>query len=335
VNVAWRSVLLGTGAFVVIASLPLWANQGLVFLAGLTLIEAVFALSWNLLFGYTGLASFGHAAFFAIGAYLTGAFLRHAVGVPFLALLLLSGAAGAFVAWLVGLVALRRTSGIQLAILTLALSEILRIFIGYSDRLGRDDGLAGIPRPSIDLGLVTVDLQTGPAYFWFLLIACSLLTALLWWVVHGRFGRVLRSIQQDADRAAFIGIPVERYRLASFTLSAGIAAIAGALAAPWSGIVTLDAAHWLHSTQPILNTLLGGAGSFWGPIVGALGFTVINYGTRTLIGLSEIVIGIVLLLVILVAPAGLLGLLQRRRTARPATAGEAASTAGPRSGDAA
>lgn len=83
-NVAWRSVLLGTGAFVVIASLPLWANQGLVFLAGLTLIEAVFALSWNLLFGYTGLASFGHAAFFAIGAYLTGAFLRHAVGVPFL-----------------------------------------------------------------------------------------------------------------------------------------------------------------------------------------------------------------------------------------------------------
>lgn len=87
-------------------------------------------------------------------------------------------------------------------------------------------------------------------------------------------------------------------------------------------------------TQSILNTLLGGAGSFWGPIVGALGFTVINYGTRTLIGLSEIVIGIVLLLVILVAPAGLLAL-QRRRTARPATAGEAASTAGPRSGDAA
>jgi branched-chain amino acid transport system permease protein len=328
-------LLLCAGALAAIASLPLWANQGLVFLAGLTLIEAVFALSWNLLFGYTGVASFGHAAFFAIGAYLTGAFLRHGTGVPFLLLLVFAALAGAFVAWLVGLVALRRTAGIQFAILTLALSEILRICIGYSDTLGRDDGLAGIPRPKIDLGLFTIDLSSGPAYFWFLLIACVMLTALLWWLVHGPFGRVLRSIQQDAQRAAFVGIPVARYRLASFAISAAIAAVAGALAAPWSGIVTLDAAHWLHSTQPILNTLLGGAGSFWGPVVGALAFTVINYSTRTLIGLSETVVGLFLLVVILAAPTGILGLLERYRARSKTASGAIPASSAVRSGDAA
>lgn len=321
-------LLLAATAALGIATLPLWANQGIVFVIGLALIEAVFALSWNLLFGFTGLASFGHAAFFAMGAYLCGAGLRFAVGVPFLALIGGAGLLGAAAAFLVGIVSLRRTSGIYLAILTLALSEVLRVIVSYSTLLGREDGLAGIPRPAIGLGFGSIDLSTGPAYYWFLVVAAGLIGGVLWLIVHGPFGRVLLTIRQDAERATFIGTNIAGYRLAAFTLSGGVAAVSGALYAPWAQIVTPDAGHWIHSTQPMLAALLGGAQSFWGPVVGTILFTGINYSTRTLIGLSEIVIGAILLVIVLGAPDGVLGLVERlaarMRPAAPAAGPDAA-----------
>ncbi|HXC40854.1 MAG TPA: branched-chain amino acid ABC transporter permease [Burkholderiales bacterium] len=310
-----RAAAMGAGAAVVGAAfaLPWWANPGMLFLAGLTLIQALFALSWNLLFGYAGLASFGHAGFFAIGAYFTGACLKYKLGIPFPFVLALAGLSGAAVAWLIGIVALRRLAGIFLAVLTVALSEVLRLIIGYTKFLGREDGLNDIPRPIIDLGLLTLDLTSSEAYFVFLLAACSLLTAMMWWLVHSRFGRTFQTIRQDAERAAFIGTNVSAYRIAAFMISGALAAIAGGLFAPWTRIVTTDEVHWLMSIQPMLNTLLGGVGSFWGPIVGAMAFAAINYGTRTFVGLAEVIVGGILLLVILVAPHGLLGLVAALR----------------------
>ncbi|PSC02915.1 branched-chain amino acid ABC transporter permease [Alsobacter soli] len=309
-------------ALVVLASLPVWANQGVTFIVGLALVEAVFALSWNLLFGFTGMASFGHAAFFAIGGYLCGAGLRYATGVPFLALLGGAGALGALTAFLVGLVALRRSSGIHFAILTLALSEVLRVLIAYSTALGREDGLSAIPRPAVNLGVARLDLTSGQSYYWFLLVASALLAWVLWLVAKGPLGRVLQTIRQDPERAAFMGVDVWRYRLGAFTLSGAVAAVSGALYAPWAQIITPDSAHWIHSTQPMLASLLGGAQSFWGPVIGTILFTAINYATRTLIGLSEIVIGVVLLVIVLSAPSGVMGLLRRfeSRRNRPAAA---------------
>lgn len=315
-----NAYLLAFVIVVFVASLPLWANQGWVFIGGVIMIEALFCLSWNILFGFTGLATFGHAAFFAMGAYLVGGSLRLHPEIPFL--LLIPGAAvlGAVAAVAVGLVALRRTGGLQLAILTLALSEVLYIIINNTHSLGGADGLAGIPRPTIDLLVAEISLRSGAAYYWFLLVTCGSLALALWWLVHSRFGRILRCIKQDAERTAFIGVNVDRYRLAAFVVSGSIAAVAGGLSAPWTQIVTPSVGSWVHSVQAILNSLMGGAGFFWGPAIGTLVFAGIDYITRTYAGMSEIVVGGILLVVVLAFPGGILGALSvlrhKRKTAR-------------------
>lgn len=290
---------------------PQLLNPGMLFIVGMTLIQSIFALSWNLLFGFTGLASFGHAGFYAIGAYFTGAALRYDFPIPFIGILLISGLLGAAVAWAIGVVALRRLSGIFLAVLTVALTEALGKVIGFSPALGEQDGLGNIPRPAISMGLFEIDLTHSNDYYRFLLVASIVIIAALWWVVHSRLGRIFRAIREDADRARFVGIDVVRYRVVSFMISGGTAALAGALSAPWTRIVTLDQVNWLASTQPILNSLLGGFTSFWGPIVGAVAFSSINYWTRSFPGLSEIMVGGILVVVILVAPTGILGLLSK------------------------
>ncbi|MBZ6079081.1 ABC transporter permease [Microvirga puerhi] len=302
------SVVATVLAVSVLASMPFWANAGFLFIIGFAMVEAVLALSWNLLFGYAGLTTFGHAAFFALGAYFVGFLLRQETGIPFLVLLSSSLVLGALTAFFVGFIAIRRTSGIALGILTLSLGEILRRAINYSPALGSDDGLSGIPRPRIDLGLIVFDLGSERAYFWFLLAACSVVALALWSFTVGPKGRVLVALRQDPIRAEFLGINVRRYRLTAFVISGAIAALAGGLQAPWAQIVTPEAASYLHSTQPMLNTLLGGSGFFWGPIVGSAIFSGINYATRTLAGLSEVVSGGILLLIVLAAPGGVLGL---------------------------
>ncbi|MDN4589385.1 branched-chain amino acid ABC transporter permease [Xenophilus aerolatus] len=305
-----RRVWQGLGVLLVavLASLPLWVGAGPLYVVGTVLVQVIFALSWNILFGYTGLVSFGHAGFFAIGAYLTALALRHVEGMPFLAVLAAAALFGAVAAWGIGALALRRMTGVFLAVLTVALAEALRLIIGFSSFLGREDGITDIPRPKLGLGIVQLDLTNSNAYYLFLLAACVLITALLWWVLHSRFGRTLQTIRQDPERAAFMGTNVARYRLAAFVISGSVAAVAGALYAPWSRIVTVEEVHWLASAQPMLNTLLGGVSSFWGPVVGAGLFAAITYATRTLVGLSELIVGCGLLAIILLAPNGAVGL---------------------------
>jgi len=292
---------------VAVASMPLYVNEGFLFVAGIAMMEALLALSWNFLFGYVGLATFGHAAFFGIGAYFVGFLLRdYGISFP----LLLAGATvlGGLCSMIIGLVALRRTSGIALGILTLSLGEILRRVINYSKTLGSDDGLSGIPRPALDFGLLSVDLSSERAYFWFLCIACTAVAFLLWALTVSRFGRMMVSTRQDPLRAEFLGINVQRVRLTSFAISGAVAALAGALHAPWAQIVVPDAVSYLHSTQPMLNTLLGGSGFFWGPVVGSVAFSTLGYATRTLAGLSELISGLIVLAVVLGAPGGILGI---------------------------
>ncbi|MDM0110355.1 ABC transporter permease [Variovorax sp. J22R24] len=300
--------VLGVATVGVLATLPLWVNAGPLYVVGTVLVQVIFALSWNILFGYTGLVSFGHAGFFAIGAYLAALALRHIAGVPFLGVLAGAALLGAIAAWVIGVLALRRMSGVFLAVLTVALAEALRLIIGFSTFLGREDGITDIPRPALDFGLFRIDLASSNAYYWFLLAATVLITAFLWWLLHSRFGRTLQTVRQDAERAAFMGTNVARYRLAAFVISGAVAAVAGALYAPWSRIVTVEEVHWLASAQPMLNTLLGGVSSFWGPVVGAGLFATITYATRTLVGLSELIVGTGLLAIILLAPNGAVGL---------------------------
>lgn len=308
-----RDTAVAAIVLIVLVSLPFVTNMGIVFVAGTLALHVVFGLSWNLMFGQTGLVSFGHASFFAIGGY---AFAWAAKAAPAMhPLLLFAGAGlfGAFIALVVGIIALRRSVGVYFAILTLALSQIVYLLLSYIPALGREDGFTGIRRPRLSLGFTSIDLASGNNYYYFMIAMCALLATGLWWVMHGRIGRVFKSIQQDPERAAFLGINVQAYRLSSFAIASGTTAIAGALYAPWLQLLTPEIAHWTFSARPILYTLLGGVQSFWGPAVGALVFAVLEYGTRTLHGLSEIVIGSILLLVVLAFPGGLLGGLSRLR----------------------
>lgn len=304
-----------------VVGVPFYANQGVVFLTGVTIINGIFAMSWALLFARTGLMVFGHAGFFAIGAYTVGYLLRTHAEVPFLACVigavLLSAAVGA----IIGTFVVGRVSGVAFAILTLALAEILRTIISYSELLGREDGLSGIPRPNMTGGLLAGPAAAN-AYYWFICVACVLLALFLYWFSYGRLGRILFCIKQDAQRTAFLGHNVRYYRIMSLTAAAAVAGAAGGIYAPWAQIVTPEIGNILQSTQPMLNTLLGGAGFFGGPVLGAAIFTAISYFTRTLLGLSEVITGGVLLVIIMVAPSGVLGLasnlMNRYRRLEPA-----------------
>ena len=290
---------------------PFAVNPGLVFIAGIAMIEIVFAMSWNLLFSYAGLVSFGHAAFFGVGAYTAAAALKHGYDVNFLLVMLIGAILGGAAAFLVAIVVLRRASGIQFAVLTLALSQLVVVLLGYSDYLGHDEGLSALPRPMMDFGLFAIDLNQPLQNYYFVFVISIVAVGLMWLLLHGHLGRAMQAVRIDPERAAFVGINVWRIRVFAFTVSGAFAALAGALLPPWAQIVTPDYVNWLHSAQPIFATLLGGAGFFWGPLIGILGLSALNYFTRTLAGLSEVLIGASLLTIVLLAPAGVLGFVRQ------------------------
>jgi branched-chain amino acid transport system permease protein len=289
---------------------PSLLNRGLVFIAGMIWINAVFGLSFNLLFGLSGVLSFGQAMFFAAGAYAT-AVLTQQLALPFVPALLLSALVGALLAALVGAVALRRSEGVYFAILTLAFAELVHLLIANTAAMGRNDGLAGLQRPALGLGDWRIDLAAGDNFYFFIVAVCALLILLIRWIVDTPFGRALQAVKQDPERAEFLGIPVRKHRLVIFTLAGAMTAAAGALVAPWAQIVTPELAHWSNSTNPILYTLLGGSAYFWGPALGAVVLSAVFYVTRTLVGMSDMITGLLLLVVVVSLPGGILGLLAR------------------------
>ena len=286
---------------------PLMVNAGLLYLVGTTLVLGVYCVGWNVLFSWAGLASFGSGGLFALGAYVSAVTLRAGWGEYFLLILVAAALVGGVVAALIGLIALRRTTGIFLAILTLSLAELLRHTLMQMRWLGSEDGISGIVRPIVNLGFVRVDLTSGPAYYWFICALAALVIALCWWVAHGPNGRRMLASRHDVQRAAFVGIDTYRTRLLAFVISGAVAGFAGGLYAPWAQIVTPELSGMFRSTQPILFTLLGGLHSFWGPLIGAFVFMVVEYATRTLIGIQEIITGGILLAVVLVFRSGIAG----------------------------
>ncbi|MEZ5806918.1 MAG: ATP-binding cassette domain-containing protein [Zhengella sp.] len=188
------------------AVFPLFANSGLVFLAGLVAINIVFGLSWNLLFSGVGLLSFGHAMFFAGGAYAMAVLSLRVPELPFVLGLFLGALTGGLIALVFGFIALRRASGVYFAVLTLAFSELIHIFITKTTFLGRNDGLVGIPRPVIDLGIASIDLTSAGAYYYFIILAMAAVAFALWAFQNSPAGRLIRAIKQDpvARSTAFL-----------------------------------------------------------------------------------------------------------------------------------
>lgn len=292
-------------------TLPHVANGGVVFLAGLAMIDIVIALAFNFLFSTIGILSFGQSMFVIVGAYGAGFLIKSDTGISLLPALAAAGGLSGLVALVIGYVALRRSEGTYFAVLTLAFASLVWIVIGKVEAFGREDGLTGIVRPALSLGFTSLSLVEGNRFYYVVLSCCAALATVLFLATHSQFGRAARAIRLDPQRAAFLGINVQAYRLAAFVFAGIVTGLASGLLGSWTQVLTPDLGDWVQSTRPVLQTLLGGAGFFWGPVVGTIVFAGLSYATRTLAGLTDLVTGGLLLVVVLAFPGGVLGLLQR------------------------
>jgi branched-chain amino acid transport system permease protein len=250
-------------ALIVIGLVAPWVAYP-VFLMKL-LCFGLFACSFNLLLGYTGLLSFGHAAFLAAGGYSTGYLLSQHPGIgPELAII--GGTvAAALVGAVFGALAIRR-QGIYFAMITLALAQLLYFLFLKAPFTGGEDGLHGISRGKL---LGVIDLGDNNAMYYFVLAITVLGFTLVSRVVHSPFGQILKAIRENEDRATSLGYNVNRYKWLAFVISSAIAGLAGSTKAVVFQLATLTDAHWHMSGEVVLMTLLGGVGTLLGPFVGA------------------------------------------------------------------
>ena len=225
---------------------------------------ALFASAFNLLLGFTGLLSFGHAAFFGGAAYFT-AYAVKEWGFPPEAGILLGVAGAAVMGLVMGFFAIRR-QGIYFAMITLALSQMFFFFCLQAEFTRGEDGLQGVPRGHL-LGFI--DLGQPLNMYFFVLLTAAAGVFVVWRIVHSPFGMILRSIRENENRAISLGYSVNLYKLAAFVMSAALAGLAGGLKALVFQFATLTDVAWQMSGEVILMTLLGGIGTIFGPIFGA------------------------------------------------------------------
>lgn len=236
-----------------------------VFLAKL-LCFALFACAFNLLIGYTGLLSFGHAAFFGAAGYVAGNAMK-VWGWPVELGMLAGVAAGALIGLVMGALAIRR-QGIYFSMITLALAQM--VYFGAlraGEFTGGEDGLQGVPRGKL---FGAIDLANDVALYFFVLAVCVLAFMLIVRTIHSPFGQVLKAIKENEPRAISLGYDVDRYKLLAFVLSAALAGLAGASNMLVQGFETLTDVHWSMSGLVILMTLVGGMGTLAGPVLGAI-----------------------------------------------------------------
>ena len=282
------------------------------------LIFAIFALSLDLLLGYTGLPSLGHAAFFGVGAYLTAYLTSRselALGLTdnLLLTLPLVLLGTALLALLIGLFALR-TSGLYFLMITLALAQMLySIAIRWSGVTGGSDGLAGVPQPSIGLGSLSYTFDSRQSYY-YLVLAFFLLA---WWLsarlVNSHFGWTLRGIRENEARLRALGYNTFRYKLGAFVLAGTLAGLAGLLLAHFFRHVSPDTLYWTTSGQVLVMVIIGGAGTLTGPILGAALVRLLPHLLSSYTDRWQTIIGLIFVLFVVYAAQGLIGLLRRER----------------------
>ena len=276
---------------------------------------ALFACAFNLLLGFTGLLSFGHAAFFGSAAYITGWFVKSQNWTPELAIL--AGAVGAgLIGLVVGLVAIRR-QGIYFAMITLAIAQMVYFVCLQASFTGGEDGLQGVPRGNL---FGVIGLQSDTAMYYFVAAVFVLCFLLISRIVNSPFGQVLKMIRENEPRAISLGYQVDRYKLLAFVLSAALAGLAGSLKTLVMGFATLSDVHWSMSGEVILMTLLGGVGTLFGPVLGAgIVIALQNLLADKVGSWVTVIIGVIFVVCVLAFRKGLVGELlafrERRRIA--------------------
>ncbi len=300
---------------------PAFGSRFYTFVANDVVIWALFATSLNLLVGYTGLVSFGHAAYFGIGAYTTGILMKK-LGVPFLLAFPAAGVLAAAFALLFGLFCVRLTR-IYFAMLTLAFAQIVwAICFKWNEVTGGEQGMPEVPYPDLAwMGrLPWLDgLRTSDHFYLLTVVLVALCLFLLHRVVRSPFGRMLTTIRENAERAEFIGVHVRRYELAAFVLAGAFAGLAGGLFGIFNRGVFPDFAYWTKSSEVLIMTLLGGMGTFYGPSVGALALILLNQQIVSYTEYWPFVLGTILVVLLFGFPGGLGGAFELlgRRLWRP------------------
>jgi branched-chain amino acid transport system permease protein len=277
------------------------------------LIMAIAALGFNLLLGYTGLLSFGHSAYFGVGAY-AAAFLVKYLDVRSMELFLLGGVAASAVASAVfGFICVRYTR-IFFAILALALSQVLwSLALKLFWVTGGTDGLR-VPTPTFLGGLLQPPADKlyflSNTYYYLIVVVFFLCTALMWVIVNSPFGKGLQAIRDNETRAEFVGVEVRKYRWIAFLVSGIFTGVAGTLWVPLNGLTTPDILYWTFSGEIVFMTVLGGFRTFAGPIIGAV---VFNYLKTYAVGVTvywQLLVGAVLVVLVLSMPSGIVGTAQ-------------------------
>ncbi|MBM4439937.1 MAG: branched-chain amino acid ABC transporter permease [Candidatus Rokubacteria bacterium] len=285
-------------------------------LASQVLIYGLFALGFNLLYGYTGLLSFGSAAYWGLGAYGTGIAIAK-LGVTSLWLALATGflAAGLGGA-IIGMFCLRRR-GIYFAMLTLAFAQLL-YFVGFhlADWTGGDDGLRGITRPALTLPGISISIDDSTRFYYFALVIVGLAVAGLHRILRSPFGTVLQAIRENPARAAACGYDIQRVKWMSFVFYALFMGLAGGLEALRLNVVPIESLFWATSGQVVIMTLLGGAGTFFGPFVGAAAWLVLEDRIAVITESWALVIGGIFVLFVIFLPKGIWGTLLTRLSPR-------------------
>ena len=307
-------VVLGIVALAVLL-VPLVAPAYHVLLMLPFMAYAVVLLGLNLLFGYTGLVSFGHALFIGIGAY-AGAFLTTHTSVRSLEVILLAAAVlGAAAGALVGALCVRYVK-IYFGMLTLAFGMVFYSFLLKFYRLtGGDEGMR-VLRPSL-FGqafdaMPKTEYLVGP-YYYYSFAVLGLAALVMWRIVHSPFGLCLRTIRDNPVKAESLGVSVTRYRWYAFVISAIYAAAGGALLGPPTGNVDPTLAYWTQSGNIVFMTLLGGFSSFFGPVLGAFVFIYLQDTVMSVVPYWRLIFGAILAFIVIFAPGGLMGLFARAR----------------------
>ncbi|KMQ76857.1 branched-chain amino acid ABC transporter permease [Marinobacter subterrani] len=267
---------------------------------------ALFACAFNLLLGYAGLLSFGHAAFFGGAAYITGYVTKEWGFTPLLGIL--AGAAFAMVLGAVfGFLAIRR-QGIYFAMVTLALAQIIYFLALQMPFTGGENGLQGIPRGHL-FGLI--DLTDSNAMYYFVFAIFLVGFGIIYRTINSPFGEVLQAIRENESRALSLGYDVDHFKLLAFVISATLAGLAGATKAIIFQFASLTSAHWQTSGEVILMTLVGGLGTVFGPVVGAITVGALSHELSAFGSWVQVILGTIFVVCVLVFRRGIIGEIQR------------------------
>jgi branched-chain amino acid transport system permease protein len=307
VTVAWR---LGLVAAAVVA--PLMLPAFLVTTLTEVMILALFALSLDLLVGYTGLDSFGHAAAYGLGAYTASLLLLHA-GVPLPVAVLLAAVGTALLAVPMGWLC-TRTTGVSFAMLTLAFAQLLyAVAYKWQSLTGGSDGLAGVPRTPGPFGLTWFVSRTGYCYLVALCLVASY--AFCRAFVASPVGTTLLAIRDHERKAETLGYNARVYKLAAFVVASFFGGLAGALYAPFAGFASPELFFWIVSGQVLIMVIVGGSGTLVGPMLGAAFFLLLEHYLSAVTDSWALVLGLIFIAVVIFVPEGLYGIVRRRRCA--------------------